>query len=733
MKAPNLTSDVPPPISRGPRHERRRCLLVGHAPVFDPVALGAWLQARFPDLEIGSVGSADELERALTTGPVGLIIAGLPLPWGDPADATRILAVLRDRRMSPSVATRVPLILLPTNGVIPERLARQAVREGLGDYLLTARNWDLLPRIVHSALTRGGEWAARSERQRAVEEAERARPLSNTGPVGRSPKGEVLDKGSLVDIKEPTLPAHMAAALDEATPPQFHLTGDLRGLATTIVTTLIEQFKLADCGLLLLRDGALIRLVRAGPQAIMASGDLRLEGPGLVAAAARTGHPVYVEDVHTDPRYIEGEPQTQSELAVPLRVNGQVIGVLDFQSSQRAGFDENVQSRIAWQAGQVALALDNTWRLAETEERLRRLVGLPEAMRDQAIQGDLHLDLALSRVLQAAMLNLPLDAVAVLLLNPDTQRLEYQAGQGFRSPPVTLREATLTGAPARPTLSLPPLVRDGLMQSEGFLDHHACPLVIQGQVAGLLEVYHRQPFQPDSAWLEGLDRVAAQAVSAIEHAQRRVFDLLPHPARSGSDLELAYDTTLEAWARAVELHAQEAEGHTERVTQGALRLAQACGLSGATLPHLCRGALLHDLGTLGIPEHILLKPEPLTAAELALMRKHPVHAYEWLAPIAFLQPALDIPYCHHEKWDGTGYPRGLRAQDIPLAARVFAVIDTWDTLSSPAPFSAREAWSAEKVREHLRAGAGTHFDPHLVDIFLGNPGLSESASHKSPW
>ncbi len=682
-------SDVLPSTSRGPHRGRRRCLLVGHAPVLDPVALAGWLQARFPDLEIGSVGSADEMERALATGPVGLVIAGLPLPWGDPADALR---VLRQLRTPPSVTTRIPLILLPADGSLPERLARQAVREGLGDYLLTARNWDLLPRIVDNALTRGSEWAARSE------------------------------------LKEPTLPARVATALDEATTPQFHPTGDLRGLATMIVTTLIEQFKLADCGLLLLRDGALIRLVRAGPQAVTASGDLRLEGPGLVPAAARTGHPVYAEDVHTDPRYIEGEPQTQSELAVPLLVNNHVIGVLDFQSQQRAGFAENIQSRIARQAGQVALALDNAWRLAETEERLRRLLGLPDTMRDQAIQGDLHLDLALSLMLQAAMTNLALDAVVVLLLNPDTQRLEYQAGQGFRSPPVTLREATLTVAPERPTLSLPALVRDGLMQSEGFLGHHACLLVIRGQVAGLLEVYHRQPFQPDAAWLARLERVAAQAANAIENAQRRVFDQLPRHARSGNELELAYDTTLEAWARAVELHAQEAVGHTERVTHGTLRLAQACGLSGATLPHLCRGALLHDLGTISLPAHILLKPEPLTAAEMALVHKHPVHAYEWLAPIAFLQPALDIPYCHHEKWDGTGYPRGLRGRDIPLSARVFAVVDAWDTLSSPPRSGAREAWPPEKVREHLRAGAGTHFDPDLVDTFLGNPDLSESAS-----
>jgi PAS domain S-box-containing protein/putative nucleotidyltransferase with HDIG domain len=178
----------------------------------------------------------------------------------------------------------------------------------------------------------------------------------------------------------------------------------------------------------------------------------------------------------------------------------------------------------------------------------------------------------------------------------------------------------------------------------------------------------------------------------------------------------AYDATLEGWSRALELRDEETEGHTQRVTRMTIQLAQAMGMNDEELVHVRRGALLHDIGKIGIPDGILLKPGPLTEEELAIMRKHPVYAYELLLPITYLHPALDIPYCHHEKWDGTGYPRGLKGTEIPLAARIFAVVDVWDALRSDRPY--RTAWSAEKVLAHIREQAGQHFDPQVVDIFL---------------
>lgn len=181
-------------------------------------------------------------------------------------------------------------------------------------------------------------------------------------------------------------------------------------------------------------------------------------------------------------------------------------------------------------------------------------------------------------------------------------------------------------------------------------------------------------------------------------------------------LEQAYDSTLEGWARALELRDELTEGHTRRVTDLTLKLARRLGLSEERLVHIRRGAILHDIGKMGIPDSILHKPGPLTAEEEAIMRQHPQLAYDMLRRIEFLRPALDIPYCHHEKWDGTGYPRRLKGEEIPLAARLFAIADVYDALTSDRPY--RPAWSRESTLEHIRSQAGSYFDPSLVRLFL---------------
>jgi putative nucleotidyltransferase with HDIG domain len=186
--------------------------------------------------------------------------------------------------------------------------------------------------------------------------------------------------------------------------------------------------------------------------------------------------------------------------------------------------------------------------------------------------------------------------------------------------------------------------------------------------------------------------------------------------RAHLDLELAYDTTIEGWGAALELRDRETAHHTLRVADMTIALAQAAGMTEAELVHVRRGALLHDIGKMAIPDTILLKSEKLTGEELEVMKQHPVHAYELLSRIAYLRPALDIPYCHHERWDGQGYPRGLKGEAIPLAARLFAVVDVWDAIRSRRPY--RESWSDERALEHLRSLAGTHLDPHAVDLFM---------------
>jgi HD-GYP domain-containing protein (c-di-GMP phosphodiesterase class II) len=186
--------------------------------------------------------------------------------------------------------------------------------------------------------------------------------------------------------------------------------------------------------------------------------------------------------------------------------------------------------------------------------------------------------------------------------------------------------------------------------------------------------------------------------------------------RSLVELNLAYDATVEAFSHALELREGEPFGHTHQVTEVTINLCKAMGVSLPEQPHIRRGALLHDIGKLGIPEALLRKTSEFTREEWAVIRLHPQIAYDLLFPIIFLHPAIDIPYCHHEKWDGSGYPQGLKAEKIPLSARIFAVVDVWDALTSERP--QRRAWREAQAMNYLIDQAGRHFDPSVVDMFL---------------
>lgn len=183
-----------------------------------------------------------------------------------------------------------------------------------------------------------------------------------------------------------------------------------------------------------------------------------------------------------------------------------------------------------------------------------------------------------------------------------------------------------------------------------------------------------------------------------------------------TELVIAYDKTIEGWSQALDLRDKETEGHTLRVCEKTLLLARAAGLDDEAQLHIKRGSLLHDVGKLGIPDAILLKPAQLTQAEWEIMKRHPVYAYDWLSPIEYLHPALDIPYCHHERWDGTGYPRGLKGTEIPIAARLFAMVDVWDALTSDRPY--RRAMQPAEAKEYIRKQSGSHFDPDAIEIFF---------------
>lgn len=213
--------------------------------------------------------------------------------------------------------------------------------------------------------------------------------------------------------------------------------------------------------------------------------------------------------------------------------------------------------------------------------------------------------------------------------------------------------------------------------------------------------------------------LAVTSISSVLSALiARIYEThIEQLAAQREQIELAYEETLRAWAKILEARDKETKGHSERVAALTLRLAQKMGImSPVQLRFIYYGCLLHDIGKMAIPDSILHKPGPLNAEERRIMEQHPSLAYEWLKEVAFLRPALTIPYCHHEKWDGSGYPRHLQGEEIPLAARIFAVVDTWDALLSHRPY--RPAWSEAEALEYIRSRSGKDFDPQVVQTFL---------------
>jgi PAS domain S-box-containing protein len=391
-------------------------------------------------------------------------------------------------------------------------------------------------------------------------------------------------------------------------------------------------------------------------------------------------------------------------------------------------------------AQQLATALENARLYDEANRRASELQALREI--DQAISGSLELGVSLNLVLSKALAVLKVDAACVLLFEPAAQLLEHAADQGFRTTvlrgiQIRLGEG-LAGRAAHQRRRLAIADLDAEPNSlvmlrrpqggrEGFKTTYAVPLIAKGQLMGVLQVFFRRPMTPTAEWLGFFDTLAGQTAIAISDA--RQFQALQ---RLKDDLVLAYDATLEGWARALELRDKGTEGHVQRTTAMTLRLAGLLGVPADELVHIRRGALLHDIGKIAIPDAVLQKPRPLSAQERAIVERHPTYARDLLTQVPFLHRALDIPYCHHEKWDGTGYPRGLKGEDIPFAARIFAIVDVWDALTSNRPY--RPAWSCRRARQYLRAQSGHHFDPRVVEAFLAmefEAGAARNATARS--
>lgn len=359
---------------------------------------------------------------------------------------------------------------------------------------------------------------------------------------------------------------------------------------------------------------------------------------------------------------------------------------------------------------------------AQIERQLGRLKALRAI--DLAILGTTDMQLLLQSVLGQVMAQLHADAAAIFIVNPHSLTVDTSASIGYRTRQAEREKVRLgdgvagKAARERRTIAVPDLsvvdMSEGLRQraqEEGIQAVYAVPLISKGNVIGVLDVFFRRPFAASDDWLEFCEALAGQTAMAIESSKS--FEELQ---RSNLELSLAYDTTIEGWSRALDMRDRETEGHSQRVTDMTMRLARLAGINDAQLVHVRRGALLHDIGKMAIPDAILHKPGPLTDHEWRIMREHPTYAYRLLLPITHLRPAIEIPHCHHERWNGKGYPHGLRGLEIPLAARLFSVVDVWDALRSDRPY--RAGWDESRVHEYLRKQAGVEFDPAAVELFF---------------
>lgn len=449
-------------------------------------------------------------------------------------------------------------------------------------------------------------------------------------------------------------------------------------------------------------------------------------GEGIVGRVFQNGKTYFFSKFHPAPAnefpVIAPKSSEISGLYLPLRTAHEMFGVvaLAFRAARQPTTDEiHLVETLADIAGNTF----HRMRLyEETETQLQYLSALRTI--DLAIATSFDLRVTLNVLLDQILVQLNVDAADILLCIPVLQTLEYKASRGFQTRAIEqarmqIGQGFAGQAALEGRMVFLPDLRDrkislgrfDYLAGENFITFIVVPLIIKGEVKGVLELYLRSLFQPSNEWRDFLDALARQAAIAIDNAQ-----LFENLQRSQLELAMAYDYTLEGWSRALDMRDKETEGHTQRVTEMTVHMTRRNGFSDIELVHARRGAILHDIGKMGVPDQILLKPAPLTPEERKIIELHPTFAMELLSPIAYLRPALDIPYYHHERWDGNGYPRGLKGEQIPKSARIFAIIDVWDALSHDRIY--KKAWPRDVIIDHLREESGKHFDPDVVTDFI---------------
>ncbi|MGQ9470351.1 MAG: GAF domain-containing protein [Candidatus Aminicenantales bacterium] len=456
------------------------------------------------------------------------------------------------------------------------------------------------------------------------------------------------------------------------------------------------------------------------------AGEVIKPGEGIVGHVFSTGKAYHCFDLSRDALVLKPKgvsfPEGWQAAAVPIMFSQEPLGVIFISSPAVRPITREEVEVLSSAAEIAAIALHRLRLHEETERRL----GYLQALRtiNLAISAATELRLLIDILIENAIFHLKVDAAAIFLFNSAFNYFAFARGQGFWTETVNnVIFRPDEGFMGRAVLEkrLLNLREDGLSEEpeiirrfwkqEKFSTAYAAGLVAKGDIKGVLTIWHRHDFEPQKEWLDFFEALSVQIAIAISDAQ--LFEELQ---RANFELTAAYDATIEGWVRTLDLRDRETENHTLRVTEMTLEIARRIGLSAELLVHYRRGAILHDIGKIAVPDYILFKPGPLEEQEWAIIRQHPQLAFEILYPIKFLRPALDIPYCHHERWNGTGYPRGLKGEEIPLAARIFAVADVYDALTSDRPY--RPAWSKEEAIKYIEENSGQLFDPKVVAIFL---------------
>lgn len=623
------------------------------------------------DVEFERVETADALKTALAHQVWDVIICDYSLPQ---FSAPQALALLKESGYD------LPFIIV--SGTIGEETAVSALKAGAHDFLVKGSLARLIPAIQREMKDAS---ARREQRQRERE----------------------LEAIALVSAT-----MRSANTLNEMLPRLLDKTLEL--IRTESGSIWLYDAANDNINLVIQRSGE-----ENGGTPINPGEDI----PGLVV---KSGEAIISREFHSDlhlPEYVrEHVPKDIGGVCVPLNSNENVIGALCVNVPVPREITIG-EVRILNALAEIGGNTIQRMRLYEqTVKQLERLDALREI--DLVISSTRDLQVTLNIVLSQIIKLLQVDAASILLTRPGSGRLEFVAGQGFYSRNIENSNTSIgdeyTGQAVleRRTVRVKDLrnthekfMRRELLADEEFVSYFGVPLIVKGEVKGVLEIFQRSELNPDQEWLSFLETLGGQTAIAIENAV-----LFQDLQRSNFDLAMAYDATIEGWSHALDLRDKDTEGHTLRVTEMALKLARALGVEEDQLIHMRRGGLLHDIGKMAVPDNILLKPEPLTDEEWKIMRQHPQLAHDWLVAIPYLKYALEIPYYHHEKWDGTGYPHGLKGELIPLAARIFAVADVWDALTNDRPY--RKAWPHSEAIEYILNQSGIYFDPEIVEVFL---------------